>query len=142
MTSLWTRPGTLAFQDLTSDGSVSVSRGYRGNGGGSDVVLPVHTVVSANLTLVPPCELRMEDLVTLNITAGPNEGGGNSYLERPIDAGDEWVWHDVGSVGGSSPHQCSTITTYTIDRFVKKSDLGHYGARDFKLGEPRQVCAP
>lgn len=66
----------------------------------------------------------------------------NAGLEEMTDAGDELVWKLVGSIGDAAGHKCSTITPYTIEAFVKKSDLGTYGARNFKLGAATQNCAP
>ena len=136
---LTARPATLSFQELTTTGTVSSFQGYAGKDG-AYVDVTVHTTTSATLTRVAPCDVRFEDMVALNVIAGPNES--NAGLEEMTDAGDELVWKLVGSIGDAAGHKCSTITPYTIEAFVKKSDLGTYGARNFKLGAATQNCAP
>ena len=58
------------------------------------------------------------------------------------DTGDELVWHDNGTIGAASAHVCTDDTDYTIDRFLRKADLGKFGARNFVLGATHQLCAP
>jgi hypothetical protein len=139
MADLATKPVKIDLTDLTTTGTVSSFQGYAGKDG-KYVDVTVHTTVSASLTQVPACELHFEDLVAANVITGPNES--EAGLEDAIDTGDELVWHEVGSIGGPAGHQCANVTDYTIDRFVKKGDLGTYGARNFKLGATRQLCAP
>jgi hypothetical protein len=139
MADLAAKPANLALSGLTTTGTTTSFQGYAGQGG-QDVAVTVHTTVSADLTKVAACDLRFEDLVAANVITGPNES--HAGLENAIDTGTELVWHETGSIGGPGGHTCADITAYTIDRFVKKSDLGVYGARNFVLGATTQICAP
>jgi hypothetical protein len=97
----------------------------------------ITTTITATLARVAPCDLRYDDLVRAASITGPE-----ASFENAEDTGDELVWHDTGSLGSAAGHECTPITSYTIDRFVRKADLGTFGARHFVLGETRAVCAP
>jgi hypothetical protein len=128
------QPAAITFDGLTT---TAIEQIYRDS---HYVDVIVSTTVTARLTRVAPCDLRYEDIFTADEITGPEYSAPS--LENGIDSGDEIVWHDTGTLGSPSGHQCVPITDYTIDRFVRKADLGVYGARNFVLGATRMVCAP
>ena len=109
---------------------------------GGLVAVSVLTDFQGQLGQVDPCALRWKQLATLATTTGPDELAADPGLGGFTDSGDEMVKHIVSSVTDRviTRGTCGTETTYTIDLWVKKADLGARGVRNFTVTSTLMIC--
>jgi hypothetical protein len=109
---------------------------------GGLVAPTVFTEFQAQLARVDPCSLRWKQLATLATTTGPSELASDPGLVGFADSGDEMVKHIDSSFMDRiiTRGTCGTQTNYTIDRWVKKADLGAHGVRNFSVTSTLMVC--
>jgi hypothetical protein len=134
--SLTPSPDGLLINGATVMGMAMVPS----DGGFAEVQL--RSSFDAQLDRVDPCALRWRQLATLATTTGPDELAADPGLRGFVDSGDEMVKHIVSSYTDRTITRgtCGTMTSYTIDLWVKKADLGAHGVRNYNVTSAQMIC--
>jgi hypothetical protein len=128
--NFWAQPAALAF-DLAATGTITVGSYY-----GSTVDYTANATASVQLSIIPPCSVMWDDLVTLNQNAGLGRYG-TAGLSAFTLIESEWVWDRSGSVPSDQPAPPGSCpggipyTNYTIELYVNAANLAHYGVRNY-----------
>jgi hypothetical protein len=121
------RPGTLELDRVVATGRLRDGLGT-----------PFRVELSGRLERVPPDELQLADLETLD----PGLRASLRDDDRPFSRyGDEAVLRVEGELRqrvepppGSPPQtRCERVTRYSAERFVDLSDLGRFGVRGLEI---------
>jgi hypothetical protein len=126
---------------LINDVSVMHTQMVPASDGGL-VGVSVLTEFEGQLDRVEPCSLRWKQLATLATTTGPSELAADPGLRGFADSGDEMVKHINSSFTDRiiTPGTCGMQTSYTIDLWVKKADLGAHGVRNLSITSTQMIC--
>lgn len=111
-------PDAIAFDGIESTQLVAI--GPKDNP-------TLHTYGTAQLTRVPPCEIRFEDLAELN------GGSGLAFVPQ----GDEMVAQIEGYAETANGYYC--VVHYSLELYVKTANLADYGVRGYAV-VPGQSC--
>jgi hypothetical protein len=111
-------------------------------GDGGFVQVQLLTSLQGQLGRVDPCALRWTQLAQLATTTGPDEVAADPGLRGYVDSGDELVKHIVNKYIDRvlTRATCGTMTSYTLDLWVKKADLGAHGVRNYTVTSTQMVC--
>ena len=128
--SLWCRPTSISF-DAAVASKISV---YSGNLGYADA--PTLLSAAADLQVISPCDVTLDEIKALDGATGPNEFAEDIALQSFVSEGNEIVWHRKGATTLRSPSpmftDCDGLDLlYTIDLYVNVNDLGDYGVRNY-----------
>jgi hypothetical protein len=128
--SLWNWPTSISF-DVTVTGKLEV---YSGNLGYADA--PTRLSAAADLHVVSPCDVTLDEIKGLDGATGPNEFAEDIGLQSFVPEGNEIVWHRNAATTLRYPSDrftdCDGLDLiYTIDLYVNVNDLGDYGVRNY-----------
>jgi len=124
LTDLFKSPDTISLDNLAATDDTSVTA--------TSDMLDITVTAKGTLTNIPPCGLRLSDLVAI----APLLGATPQF----VASGNQMVWHASGSVSTADSGGCATLTPYTIDLYVSSTNLGDYGVQNFVPGAPMQAC--